>query len=452
MTSFPRLLSLATCLLLALAGAGRADETVVTFQRSVQRAVHRPSSAGGGVRVDTLSSQVLLCLGDRRLVVRDPQREWLYDFDRRRVRIVDPGTMTYADWSLFGMVAFNDAELAERLAQGAAQAASVRELEALFSMTSAAKPRRAETLVDSSRGDRVDVRINGRPFTTADLSPHTLRPEQAVAFERFLLFQCHLHPVARRALVRSQRLPANLTFRTIDGPEESIVTLRLVKVGATPEVNDPTRGLPRRDITDSSYDVLGLRIDGARAMSADTSRARRSVVMRAFEAEAAGDGRLLDVALSRLARAMESCEKPSLALWPRGADGKAAPDSVFRACVAAADSLGPARVRRVLATLAKVDPTIATASVVGLQMGRAQLAAGDLETGVRQVLQGLEVHPCAVGAWVDLGMAFRRGNQPVLAWLCFDTARAVAPAGCHALGALDRVEADLMKRRPEYFH
>jgi hypothetical protein len=365
---------------------------------------------------------------------------------------VDPRTMTYADWSLFGMVAFNDGELAQRLARGA-PAPSVRELEALFSMTSSTKARRTETLVDSSRGDRIDVRINGLPFTTAHLSGHLLAPERAAAFERFLLFHCHLHPVARRALVRSHRLPTSLTFRTVDGLEESIVTMRLTKVGSTPEASDPTHRLARRDIADPSLAVLAARLDGARSLGADTSRVRRTTAMRAFEADASRDGRLLDVALSRLARAMEACEKPSLALWPEGgANGPAAPDSVFRACVDAADSLSSARARRVIRTLAQVDPAkLTTASVVALQLGRALLAAGQFDAGVQHSLHGLEVHPCAVGVWVDLGLAFRRESQPVLAWLCFDAARALAPQGCAALAACDRIENDLMKRRPEYF-
>ena len=393
---------------------------------------------------------MLLVLGDRRLLVREAERQWIYDFDRRRVRVVDARSMTYADWSLFGMVAFNDAELSRRVA-ASGPAASVRQLEALYSMTSSAKPRRGDTLADSSRGDWIDVRIHGQPFTSADLSHHVLPPERAAAFERFLLFHCHLHPVARRSLVRSRRLPATLEYRTVDGAEETIVSLRLMEVDSTMEASDPIRGLPRRDVTDPSFAVLSARLDGARSLSADSSRARRDAAMREFEVDAAREGRRLDVALSRLARAVERCEKPSLALWPSEPPG-GKPDSIFLACLASDDSLSPARARRVAETLGKVDPaTLTTASVVALQLGRALLAAGAFDPGVQHLLHGLEVHPCAVGAWVDLGLAFRRESQPVLAWLCFDAARALAPKGCAELAAGDRLENDLLKRRPEYF-
>src|SRR5215510_2446707 len=111
--------TLRSCLLcsalawLGLPAAARAQETVLIYDRFTQ--VAHQAAGKQAVQVDTASAQILVVVGDRRLVVREPEREFVYDFDHHRVRIVDGETSTFADWSLFGLVAFNDLELTNRL-------------------------------------------------------------------------------------------------------------------------------------------------------------------------------------------------------------------------------------------------------------------------------------------------------------------------------------------------
>ena len=444
-------LVLACLALLALPALARAQETVLVYDRKTQVVKRGPS--GQVADVDTSSAEVLVILGDQRLVVREPDRECVYDFARRRVRIVNVESMTFADWSLFGLVAFNDLELANRLkTPPKAPRPSVRQLEALFSMPAAVKPGPKESLVDSSRGNSVDVLINGLPFTHATFSTTTLPPSQARTFERFLLYNFRLHPTARRAVMRPGRVPATLFFRAIDANEETVVSWRLKQATTTPQVNDPTRGLPRQDVTDKEYAELAGRLERSREMNADSSRARRGTQSEAFEARALQEGKVLDAALTRLARDMEGCYTGSLAGWPAELRSKAAADSTFQMCLEASDTLSAARARRLLPLLMRIDPqSIARADVVGLLVGRTQIATGDLEHGTPQLLQDLGKNPCATQAWMDLGQAYFHTFQPVLAWLCFDAARQVAPTGCRWLEPSAKLEADLLKRRPEYF-
>ena len=328
---------------------------------------------------------------------------------------------------------------------------SVRELEALFSMPAPVKPNLRESLVDSSRGNTVDVLINGLPFTHAVLSETALPPSQKVTFERFLLYNFHLHPAARRAILRTGKVPRTLFFRTLDGSEETIVSWRLVKAASTPEVNDPTHGLKRQDITDKEYAALASRLIGCREQSADTSRARRDSQSLAFESSAANAGRFLDAALAHLSRDMESCRAISLSTWPAELREKVQSDSAFRACLEAAETLGAGQARQLLPRLGRIDgKQLAMGRVVELLSGRARLAAGDFKGGEPQVLRGLRAAPCAIGAWMDLGQAYFRTYQPVLAWLCFDAAREAAPRDCARLEPSTKLEADLLKRRPEF--
>ena len=449
--STPRLGRWAACLAaILLPAAARADETVLIYDRYTQVANHRGPNQPA--QVDTSSAQILVILGDRRLVVREPNLEYVYDFDQRRVRIVDGSTLTFADWSLFGLVAFSDLELTNRLGTGgrAAGGASVRELEALFSMPAGVKPSPKESLVDSSRGNSVDVLINGRPFTHAILSETVLPADQVDTFERFLLYNFHLHPAARRAIVRTGRVPDMLFFRTLDLNQETIVSWHLVKATTTPEVNDPTRGLPRMDITDKDFSALASRLKRCREFSADTSRARRTSQSLAFEESAMQQGHYFDAALARLARELESCQRVSFSAWPAELREKVAADSSFRLCLEAADALDARHAKQLVPRLGRIGrQSLMMGHVVDLLAGRARIVSGDPDA-VPQVMRGLTGTPLAIQVWMDLGQAYYRTYQPVLAWLCFDAAREAAPAGCAELEPSARIEADLLKRRPEF--
>src|SRR5688572_14434594 len=88
-----------------LAGRAAAEETVLVFERLTKTLALQPAGAGGSILTDTTRSEVVVTLGDRRMVVYEPGDTWVYDFERRRVRRVDAREGTYSDWSLHAFVA-----------------------------------------------------------------------------------------------------------------------------------------------------------------------------------------------------------------------------------------------------------------------------------------------------------------------------------------------------------
>ena len=230
----------------------RAQATVLLYDRHTQVVRHGPT--GQVADVDTSSAEVLVILGEQRLVVREPDRECVYDFVRHRVRIVNSESMTFADWSLFGLVAFNDLELASRLkTPPKAPRPSVRQLEALFSMPASVKPSPKESLVDSSRGNSVDVLINGIPFTHATFSATTLPPSQKRTFERFLLYNIPSH----RARAAMPRLPATFLPRH---HRRGNRRCRGTRKTTTPSVNDHPPATAQ-DVIDKGYAELAGRLN-----------------------------------------------------------------------------------------------------------------------------------------------------------------------------------------------
>lgn len=449
--------------LIALAACSRphpagAEETILTFDRATRTTIHDPGGRGA-TRTDTSSVKMVVCLGDRRIVVYEGDRGWVYDFTRRRMLSLAAESESFSDWSLYGIVSFNDLEMSSRLglSEGGPGApppgTSVLDLETLFSMPSLrVKPGRRESLADSSAGNRVQVSINGRLATSSFASNDTLTPDRAAMFDRFLLYRCHLHPVARRAIVRSGKVPRSLFYRYRDGNVETAVLLTLGRASSAPENSDPTRGLPRQDITDEAFAALAARLNRCRVQCADSARVRRRETSRSFETDALAHGRRRDAAFAVLERAMENCEPPSFASWPEDARRDAEADTMIRDCVAMTRNPGSAGALESARRLENMDrASLSKGYLLDIVVARARLAGEDLDGGSRQMTAALKFCPCAVDGWMDLGRTYRKNYQPVLAWLCFDAARAAAPEGCARLAEGAALERDLEARHPEFF-
>src|SRR6185369_6644912 len=227
----------------APAREAQAEETILFFERQVQTTTLRPAAQGGNAVTDSSRAEIMVALGDHRLVVYEPDRVWVYDFTHRRVQSISPREGTYSDWSLFGFVAFKEMELENRLAlrrqilsQRGRARPSVLDLESLFSLPAGStRPGANESYADSSRPGHLRVLVNHTIAVDAVLSDTAFAPGRAAAFGRYLAFHAHLHPDARRALLRTGKVPRRLFYRYRDFNEESLVMLRLTRLSSAPE-------------------------------------------------------------------------------------------------------------------------------------------------------------------------------------------------------------------------
>ncbi len=441
--------------ILGLPLAARADETVMFFERLSQTVSIRPPSQGGPVVSDSTRTQILVALGDHRLALYEPSEVWLYDFGKKRVQRVNTRDAIYSDWSLHAFVAFKEMELAQRLAtiRGLRAAhpgtePSVLDLESLFSIPARSAPGRRERLADSSSSDRVRLWINGRLAVEALLSDSAFAPGRAAMFDRFLGYQAHVHPVARRALLRGARVPSQIIYRYRDFNDETVVRLRLTRLSIAPEGNDPLAASKRVDIDDPQLGELNRRLSSCRRCR---ERGDWLAESRHFEAAAIDSGRWADAGLSRVERVLGGCERDS----PWSDLEKRAPrDSAliaFRAGLSWRDSSSAAAA---LGRLDRVDGSqLRKAYVLDYLRGRARIATGDLGLGSYLMLGGLGGNPCMAGGWLDLGHGYLRAYQPVLAWMCLEAAEQTtrAPACDPRLGERAARERELEQRYPDLF-
>jgi hypothetical protein len=427
---------------------GEAEETVLTFERRSRTFTHLPAGRGGPVVSDSTQAEILVVLGDRRMAIYEAEAVWVYDFEKRRVLRVDPKTATYSDWSLFAFVAFKEMELGHRLglrarlpAGRAGPVPSVLDLETLFSMRAeGARPGRRESLADSSRGGQLRFFTNGALAMWAIPSQTTLAPPRQAAFEHFLLHRCPMHPAARQALARAGKVPALLFYRYLDFQEETQVVLTLKGVASAPEANDPAAGARRVDVPDPSHANLARLLAARRACGARPDRSWVEASLR-FERESLAQRRYLDAALA-------SAERSVASELAREAHGDAAL-AAWESSLQWSDSAGA---RQAAERLQGIDGRrLEKAYVLALAAGRARMAAGDVAGGSRLLSLAVGGNPCLAAAWQELARAYLAAYEPVLAWICFDAARELAPPGCSARSEGERLERALLQRHPEFF-
>ncbi|HET9327788.1 MAG TPA: hypothetical protein VFQ05_13565 [Candidatus Eisenbacteria bacterium] len=451
-----RLASLVIVASLCSASA-RSEESVLVFERLSRTSTLRPPSQGGPVVVDSTRSEVMVALGDHRLVAYEPTSVWIYDFARKRVQRVNTRDQVYSDWSLHSFVAFKEMELQERLATRRRMEKarpgtepSVLEMEALFSIQAPPKSRgRRETLADSVRDGRLTVWINGRVSLEAMTTDTAFAPGRAHMFDRYLAFQANIHPDARRALMRLGKVPRQIIYRYRDFNQETVVMLRLVRIASAPEANDPAAMAKRLDLDDPRYRELDQRLAGCKSCKGLGDWVPES---QRFEAAALDSGRFLEAALARAERVMGACERDSA--WSREIERRVRGDSAIAACRAGLAWRDSASAAAALQRLDRVNGSgLERAYVLDYLRGRARIATHHYDLAAYLMMGALGGNPCMAAGWLDLADLYMRSYQPVLAWMCLEAAEEVgSPGRCEPrLAQRAKRERELEKRYPELF-
>jgi len=273
-------------------------------------------------------------------------------------------------------------------------------------------------------------------------------------FELFLLYRAQLHPRSRQAVMKLGHVPEILYWRSRDQGkgQETAVLMRLKGVTTAPENTDPKAGCRHEDVPDPALAALGRDLRESRSRCTDTTRAAWMETSRRQETRSLADGHYLDASLAGYERSMWDCGRPSSQSWPPEVVKRAKADSAIQNYLAAShwtDSQSAGESLPKLEALAR--DSLQLRHVLGFVAAKARYTMGDFDGGVRLTLAALDRSPCAIDGWMDLSSAFLKGYQTVLAWICLDHARTIAPPECPLTGDGTRFEGALMERHPEYF-
>lgn len=428
-----RLLTIASSAFLSLLPATtRAEQWTLTF--AVTEAKHvDPREGGEPARTEHRSYEESVMLAENHLLVRDDQRETLYDFSLRRVLNLRLADRTYTDISLYSLVDFMAAELANRHALGAAtRAAGVAsrmfhpfDSETELRMVSPSVPPDAPsfTIERIVRDDELGFEVDGRTVVQFVPSSQTLPPSLQHRLVNYLALGCNIHPEIRHAISTSGAIPQLLviTWRSVGA--ETTKTLRLTAATSSPSASPPA-------FVDATPAPLGdrppwIELAGIFASQQQGEPPTRAAAV-AFAADAIRQKQPLDALLALLEYQLQSGE--SLSDQIRRHREHFNSNAACRQYLKAFDQSSKAACEKSLGLNAGIERTgLARAHMLELQRANHLDRLGRHEEAIGRYLVVLRANPFHAGALHDLGMLFARGFEQTRAWACWDAARRLYP-------------------------
>lgn len=404
-------------------------------------------------------------------------RETLYDLRLRRRLMLDRGARVFANFSLYGDVAFRQFELVKRVALGRMYAEAVGGdtpplalrpfwIESDVGLVGAAKDEPKiirQHLPDGATSFRVD----GDEVALFAPANEAVPAELQRSFARFLRLRLPVHPQILAAMALDGRLPQRLVFVSDAGgtrhPEGLIMRSSVRRRGDYPLPADfEPRPLPGQAQDEEALGLRGL----------------MPLMLQAVAGKAAGGPR-------------------SLADYRRAADGALRQGHAFAAALLLAEAalqygtdagdctVGPGGVpchdAEELGRIFAADPRAAALYKAQTDEPKDPKAAVQLwesikrddvpdgyvvdafladrlsEEGHRQDAMGafaraLQGNPYLAGVYRALGDHFLRASRTDLGWICYDLGRALPGRDPRdPLAAIDELEAELVASYPEFF-
>ena len=406
------------------------------------------------------------------------ERETLYDFRLRRRLSLDRAAKLFANFSLYGDVAFRRFELGKRetLAEMFGEA-SLGEplplalqpfwLESDLGLRSDVKQPpavRKETIA----GGAVRFRVDGEEVALFAPAAQAVPAELRRSFARFLRLRLPIHPDILAAIELDGRLPQRLILVSAAGGERRPLGLVLRRAGQLQgDYPLPAPFVPR-PLAGQAVDEEALSLRGLLPVMLDAVAGRRGNGPRPL----ADYRRAVDQALGQGQGFAATLLLAEAALQYGTAAGDCATGPGWRAPCHDAEELGrkfAADPRAALFYQAQTaepkDPAAAVAMWEGLKrddvangyvidafLADRLSAAGHRQDAMGAFSRALDGDAYLAGVYKELGDHFLRVSRTDLAWICYDLGRALpGRAADDPLAAVDRLEEELASAYPDFF-
>ena len=411
-------------------------------------------------RADTTIGTVRLGLGGSYFWLDDSLQYSAFDFARRQVHLLDRRRSTARVHPLIATAAYRDMELQNRLAlrrtmEVVGRGEQLAWLECVFGMTVQGQKRERDDRVVAGSSRTAQWHLIGADTASSiEFSDRSFTAAQAPMFEKFLLYSCQLHPAARVAAMAPARVPRVIRYRVVSLGDTTDVRLVLRDVqdrpGTTYELPAQLAALGTWAPFDSALAAaMEATRSGTAGCGARAGAWRENALAHA--ADALERGQALEALLACDEIAMTgSADAPDELL--KKIRKRSADDPRLGKFVTAVEKIEKRRPADALKLLQGIERTgLPTAHVLDVEIAAARRMSGDSDGARDGFLAAVRANPCLTGAWVDAGSTFLSNYDPYDAWICYEMARVVAPAGCRLLQSTDALEQRLMREHPEYF-
>ena len=399
-------------------------------------------------------------------VLQQGNELYIYDFALHRLITLDDSTHSFENTSLYSMVEYFYAETYNRHVQyGALSAAKLAQhvdmLDPFWVQSNLhiVSPEFGTPKIDrrSAADGSVHFSYGGAEVASYKSSEHAMTKDEGARLARFLRFYSSIHPVIIDDIVASGHLPQHLSF-------EGVSTTKLPTTIWTLQSATPVKAAyPLR----AGYKVMPPKLEGAvgtlvpvvqSAVAGQAPGRRgvsdyRSAIEAAMAAEKPFQAMVLALELS------EQFGKPATDC----ADAKGCHSLKDIVAAAGADTRTPALLKalgdptpqkddaiKVLQAMKRGD--LSNAYVLDEFLADDLVAADRSSEALPLFVGAIKGNPYLAGYYKDIGDLFRVGFQAQTAWYFYDMGR-MLPRGPDApvISEMNRYEADLAKRFPEFF-
>jgi len=406
----------------------------------------KPPAAGATTLTATLWAN-LLSLDDGTLTR-------IYDFDARKLYVLDPVKKAYQETSLFAEIGGRAEELNNRLYIRKALAAGgqslvsfdVFQLETLFGIHDPDQKNDIAARKKTGSDTWDFIAPGGELVTRCQMDSAQALKGLKTAWNRFLIYGCQFHPTVFSFIANDGRLVKNLWYQTRNMDAAKQVSLTLVK---TEEVQGPDDSWKKtyQLAPDCAADLWKV-IEKARSVQAPEALNSQKTTQDFME-KAVKQGRIFDAYLACLecylqtGLDMTAAQKPLLS--------KLDTDKNFSLFQKGLNNQTQDDAKKSVLALKSIDRKgLSRDYLIDIMLGDAYGASGDREAGVQSFLKALGKNPLLAGGWKDLGDSYYNSFDCPSAWLCWDTARGFYPDH-PLLQSVTDMETSIVKQFPDYF-
>lgn len=420
---------------------------------------------------------LFVLLGTDYVDIVEGGHETLYDFHLERRLEIDRAARVFANFSLYGDIAFRHFELGKRatladmLAQTPAAAAPPLEL----------KPFQIESDVGLLLGIKDEPEIEQRKLPDGAISFSAAGQEQALfapaseavpaeldkSFAHFLRLYLPIHPKILSVIALDGRLPQRLVYVGDAGGKRQPLGLVLRRALHRQGVYPLPADFEPRPLAGDAQDEEALALRGLlplmlQAVAGKAKGGPRALAdYRRAADQALRQGRTFAAALQLTEAAMQygadaadcsvgpsdvPCHDPAGLSRRFAADPRAA--KLYEARMA--EPKDPQAAVNLWASIKHDD--VPDGYVVDAFLGDRLSAEGHRQDAMGAFARALQGNPYLTGVYKELGDHYLRASRTDLAWICYDFGRALPGRDEHdSLATVDQLEVELKSLYPEFF-
>ena len=381
-------------------------------------------------------SQIIVGLGNDYFYVSNNGSKRVFDFQRKRIIDIDNTNKVYRDISLFSDIGFRYMEFQNRIfLRDVLNAAAVKskanipeqegmfDIESLFAIVKSGSPE--PLIIENKQGDNHEYSFNNQIVVECKLSNNLLSDTQGWIFDKYLIYQCCLHPQIRKKIISKKQIPQYLKYIYKETGRMVSVEMDLVK--SVFEEND-TYAVPAdyTKLYEVSSKELAIIISNVMLGKSQIKRLEKPDFYKIAD-DLRAKGSYFDAVLVILEYGLQTGDNSADKMREiLSAQNNSDPRlKVFLQIQSPKDKEAAQAVSKAYESINRAG--LNHGYVIDIMLADNEMLLGNSAKAQELFIKVLNKNPYLIGVYKDLGDVFNTSYETPSAWQCWDTARFLYP-------------------------